>query len=170
MSYNAYRQVQQRTEDPRSTEYRLFGEVTRALMEAENLPVRDPKVIKALDWNRRMWSTLSSDCGAPGNQLPAQLRASIISLSIWVSKHSSLIMRGKAQISALIQVNKTVMEGLKTQPQAQQTQATQSAQPQTHTASPNPYGTTSASTANPPSAGHAPHGTSIQSTLAAFSI
>lgn len=124
MSYNAYRQTQQRSEDPRATEYRLFGEVTRALIEARELPKRDPKVIKALDWNRRMWSTLSIDCGAPGNKLPDQLRASIVSLGIWVSKHSSQVMRSGASIEPLINVNRTVMEGLKPKSQATQTSQT----------------------------------------------
>lgn len=121
MSYNAYQRMQQTSENPRETEYRLFATVTKALMDVKDLPVRDPKVIKALDWNRRMWSTFSSDCGLPGNQLPKELRASIISLSLWVSKHSSLVMRQKAKIDNLISVNRTVMAGLKPQ-QAQQTQ------------------------------------------------
>ena len=34
MSLQAYQQVQNTTEDPRRTEYRLFAQVTRALIEA----------------------------------------------------------------------------------------------------------------------------------------
>ena len=115
MSYNAYQQVQQRTENPRDTEYRLFAQVTNALIEAKDLPPTHQKKIKSIDWNRRMWSTFSADCGATGNQLPKELRASIISLAIWVSKHSSKVMRGEAETEALIRINKTVMEGLKAQ-------------------------------------------------------
>ena len=40
------------------------------------------------------------------------LRAQIISLSIWVGKHSSKIIRENEDIEALIDVNKAVMEGL----------------------------------------------------------
>ena len=46
MSYQTYQNIQQRSETPRATEYRLFVEVTRALMEAKDLPVHDKKVIK----------------------------------------------------------------------------------------------------------------------------
>ncbi|WP_374764538.1 flagellar biosynthesis regulator FlaF [Yunchengibacter salinarum] len=112
MSYQAYQQAQQSSETPSQTEYRLMAKVTRALMDAQPKGSRHPETVKALDWNRRMWSTFSSDCGAKGNGLPPQLRASIISLAIWVSKHTSKVIRGQETLDELISVNKTVMEGL----------------------------------------------------------
>ena len=72
-----------------------------------------------------LWSTLASDCGLEGNQLPQGLRASIISLSIWVSKYSSQVARGEEDINALIDINKTIMEGLAMQSELQQAQSTQ---------------------------------------------
>jgi flagellar protein FlaF len=66
----------------------------------------------ALDWNRRMWSVLAADCASPNNQLPTQLRANIISLSLWVNRHTSAIMRNEGEFSALIDVNKLMMQGL----------------------------------------------------------
>ena len=116
MSYNAYQQVQNAAEKPRQTEYRLFAEVTRKLMEVNERNKLDTTTMEALDWNRRLWSTLSTDCGTEGNTLPHQLRAGIISLSIWVSKHTSLIMRDGEKIEDLISINKTIMEGLAMQP------------------------------------------------------
>lgn len=115
MSYNAYQKAQQRTETPAEVEYRLFSQVTRSLVAVEDAKATDQALINALDWNRRMWSTLSADCSVKGNGLPNELRASIISLSMWVSKHSSAISRGEETVSDLIQVNKTIMEGLSLQ-------------------------------------------------------
>ncbi len=116
MSYQAYQNAQSKTENPRQTEYRLFVQVTKSLIDAADLPSTDPKVPDALDWNRRLWSMLATDCGVEGNGLPDQLRASIISLSIWVSKHSSAVIRGDESIKDLININKTIMEGLAVQP------------------------------------------------------
>lgn len=116
MSYNAYQKTQNAAEQPRQTEYRLFAEVTRKLMEVNDRNILDSTTMEALDWNRRLWSTLSTDCGAKGNGLAPELRAGIISLSIWVSKHTSLIMRGDEKIEDLININKTIMEGLAMQP------------------------------------------------------
>ena len=119
MSYQAYKRAQTSAETPSQIEYRLFAQVTNSLLDVKDKPVTDPATIAALDWNRRMWSTFSTDCGAKGNQLPDELRAAIISLSIWVSKHSSLVMRGKESIENLININKTVMEGLADQAKLQ---------------------------------------------------
>lgn len=125
MSYQAYQKIQQSTETPSQVEFRLFAKVTGALRDVENLDCRDAKLIKALDWNRRMWSTFASDCGAEGNELPKQTRASIISLSLFVSRYSSTVVRGKGTIGALIKINKTIMEGLAQQSRLQAKAATE---------------------------------------------
>ena len=113
MSLKAYQTVAQRTENPRDTEYRLFGQVTRALLDAEKLDrskIRER--MDALDWNRRMWSGLGADCSVDGNGLPDIVRANIVSLSIWVNKHTSLVMRNQEEIAPLIEINRIIMQGL----------------------------------------------------------
>ena len=128
----AYQNAQEKTESPQQTEYRLFVEVTRALIDAKDCAATDDKLHDALHWNRRMWSTFATDCAVEGNKLPKMLRAQIISLSIWVGKHSSKIIREGEDIQALIDVNKSVMEGLALQEKnaaMQREQAQQQAQP-----------------------------------------
>ena len=112
MSLNAYQQATNQHESELDTEYRLFNEVTRSMVEVQKGDPRDPSFFKALDWNRRMWSTLSSDCAVEGNGLPKELRAGIISLGLWVSKFTSQVARGTEDIESLISINKTIMEGL----------------------------------------------------------
>ena len=113
MSLQAYKTAAARAESPREMEYRLFGQVTRALMDASQAPVDDIATrIDALDWNRKVWSALATDCALPENQLPMELRASIISLSLWVGRHSSAVMRKEEDFEPLIDINKMVMQGL----------------------------------------------------------
>ena len=113
MSLKAYQNTAQRTENPRLTEYRLFGQVTRALLEVEKLDrTQIVERMEALDWNRRMWSTLAADCSIEGNGLPDIVRANIISLSIWVNKHTSQVMRNNEEIGPLIEINRIIMQGL----------------------------------------------------------
>ena len=121
MSLRAYKQASERAENPRETEYRLFGQVTRALMDADKLDPSDPGRMDALDWNRRLWSALANDCADSGNALPEALRASIISLSLWVSRHTSAVMRREEEIEPLVDVNRIIMQGLA--PQASPTAA-----------------------------------------------
>lgn len=113
MSLQAYKTAATRAETPRELEYRLFGQVTRALMHAATLDTSDiAGRIDALDWNRRLWSTLATDCADPDNAMPQALRAQIISISLFVSRHSSVIMRGEDDFEALIDINRMVMQGL----------------------------------------------------------
>lgn len=119
MSVQAYQQAAQQADSPRQTEYRLFGQVTRALMEAAQAAEDDFSArMDALDWNRRLWSALASDCANDDNRLPDQLRASIISLSLWVNRHTSAVMRREEAFEPLIEVNRIIMQGLSGQQEA----------------------------------------------------
>ena len=109
----AYKQATARSETPREMEYRLFGQVTRALMHAATVDKADIATrIDALDWNRRLWSTLATDCSDPGNAMAKPMRAQIISLSLFINKHSSAVMRGEDTFDVLIDINRSVMQGL----------------------------------------------------------
>ena len=113
MSLQAYQRAAEQAEEPRQVEYRLFGLVTRALMEAAERDDKDVGGrIKALHWNRRLWTTLAADCAEPTNALPPEARAQIISLSIWVNRHTSAVMQREEQIQPLIDVNRMIMQGL----------------------------------------------------------
>jgi flagellar protein FlaF len=120
MSLQAYQRTAQSAENPRETEYRLFGQVTRALMAAAEADEQDLQTrIAALDWNRRLWGALASDCARQDNQLPEALRASIISLSLWVSRHCSAVMRREEGFQPLIDVNRIIMQGLSPTPRSE---------------------------------------------------
>jgi flagellar biosynthesis activator protein FlaF len=118
MGLEAYRRVQRTAESPRQSEYRLFAQVTSALIKARDEKLTHVPLIDALDWNRRLWSTLSTDCAAPGNSLPNELRAQIVSLGLWVGRYSSQVATQGASIDPLIDVNKSIMDGLAMRPDA----------------------------------------------------
>jgi len=113
MSLQAYQTASNRSEDPRATEYRLFAHVTRGLMSAKETDKNNIQArMEALDLNRRMWSNFATDCASQENQLPDSLRASIISLSLFVSKHTTVAMRDPEAIDDLVDINRTIMQGL----------------------------------------------------------
>lgn len=113
MSIQAYQNAARKTETPRQTEYRAFATATRGLIDASSLPETEVgRRAEALSQNRRLWSLLAADCSAEGNSLPQGLRAQIISLSIFVDRHSSAIMRQGASFDVLIDINRSIMQGL----------------------------------------------------------
>lgn len=112
MSLKAYQATQAATEDPRVTEYRLFGQVTGALLNAKGANTNASQLVEAVDWNRRLWRTLAADCMDDRNTLTQDVRAKIISLSLWVSKYSRSVTREKAPLDPLIEINRNIMQGL----------------------------------------------------------
>jgi flagellar protein FlaF len=113
MSLRAYQQAAQRSETPRDAEYRLFAQVTRALLDVKAKPREDVAAwIDVLHWNRRIWATLADDCSNPVNALPEPTRAQIISLSLFVHRHTSHVMRREGDIEMLIDINRMMMQGL----------------------------------------------------------
>ena len=112
MSIKAYQRAATQAEPPRELEYRAFGLVTADLVRAKEIGAQFAALAEALEGNRRLWSLLAADCSLPENQLPLQLRAQIISLALWVSRYSSEVLRSGAEIDPLIEINKSMMEGL----------------------------------------------------------
>jgi flagellar protein FlaF len=113
MSIQAYQTTAQKTEGPRQTEYRAFAVATRGLIDAAALPMTElGRRGEALSKNRRLWNLLAADCAAEGNVLPPSLRAQIISLSLLVDRYSGQVMREGASLDVLIEINRTIMQGL----------------------------------------------------------
>jgi flagellar protein FlaF len=112
MSLATYQRVRAIAESPRATEYRLVGEITGEMLAAWDGGLRGPALMPSLHRNREMWSAFSAACGTPGNALPDALRASIISIALWVDRYTSDVVSGRESIDPLVEVNRSVLEGL----------------------------------------------------------
>lgn len=113
MSIQAYQRAATQADPPRELEYRAFGKVTADLVRLKESQTRDPLIrLEALEANRKLWHVLGADCAIPENQLPLQLRAQIISLTMWVARYTRDVLREGAEVDPLIEINRTMMEGL----------------------------------------------------------
>lgn len=113
MPLSAYQIARSRIESPRSAEHRLLGEITGEMMTAEAIGAAGAQLMPTLHRNRELWTVFATDCGAQGNGLPAELRAQIISLSLWVDRLTSDVVAGRERIGELIALNRTIMDGLR---------------------------------------------------------
>jgi flagellar biosynthesis activator protein FlaF len=110
--YQAYGKVQNVTENPRSLEYRLLGQVTAALTKARDGKRGTSDFVDAMLWNKKVWDAFIVDLSSEGNKLPKELRAQIIGIGLWVGRETIQVLDGTGDIDSLINVNKTIMEGL----------------------------------------------------------
>lgn len=113
MSLAAYKRTQGTTETARGTEHRLLAEITGEMIQAQKANMAGPALAPVLHRNREMWSTFSADCAIKGNGLPPELRAALISISLWVDRFTSDVIMGRDTVDALITVNRNIMDGLK---------------------------------------------------------
>lgn len=111
--YSIYKSVQTNKDDPRDLEYRLLAQVTGALLNARDNIDNAKQRVDAAKWNRDVWAALRQDLVSDNNQLPKELRASLISISLWIEKEALRVMEGSGDIDALIDVNRNIMAGLK---------------------------------------------------------
>ena len=112
MGVQTYAAVSDSAETPRAQEQRLFQIVTTQLRDARDNAPSTHQLITVIHRNRAMWRAFADACSMPGNQLADETRASIISLALWVDRHSSEVMRGLATIDDLVAVNEDMIAGL----------------------------------------------------------
>jgi flagellar protein FlaF len=89
-----------------------MSQVTGELIQAKEKGLNGGDLMRALHHNREVWSTFRILCSSPANMLPVELRASIISLALWVERYTSDVIRQRDSIDGLIVVNRAIMEGL----------------------------------------------------------
>ncbi|PTS72274.1 flagellar FlaF family protein [Sphingomonas sp. HMWF008] len=112
MSLNAYLRARTIVETPRQAERRLMLEITGEMIQARDAGLSNGALMPALHRNREVWRTFSAVCGSVGNTLPDGLRASIISLALWVDHFTSEVITGRESIDDLIAVNRDIIDGL----------------------------------------------------------
>lgn len=97
---------------PRDVEYDAFSRITAALKRAQSSQDTAARVA-AVHQNSGLWNTLLADLTSSGNALPPGLRGDLISLALFSVRHGLKVMSDTADIAALIDINLSVMRGLR---------------------------------------------------------
>jgi flagellar protein FlaF len=111
---DAYKQTIKETEDGQVIERRVFGQITRDLEALPHLaegPLA-PSAHEALTRNQQLWGALMFDVMDRSNPLPDPVKAGIISLALFVDRHTPEVLAGRKDVKALIEINRNVMRGL----------------------------------------------------------
>jgi flagellar protein FlaF len=114
--------------NPRQTEARALLEAARRLSEVpvdgENM--EEYRASLRLNW--RLWTIIQSDIASEENPLPSEIKANIMSLSIFIDKHTvgALAEPDTRKLGVLIDINRNIASGLMTTPDAEQAPMTPS--------------------------------------------
>ena len=103
-------------DDPRharETERHALDHAVKLLRVAEGRGTQSREAVEALLFLRRVWTIMLDDLASPDNGLPESLRASLISIGIWVMKEADLIRADKSDnFAGLIEINQSIRDGL----------------------------------------------------------
>lgn len=110
----AYKQTITETEEPREIERKVFLQITGELERAsrENKNPLSPAALDALGRNQKLWGELMFDCAYKDNPLPDSLKAGIISLALFVDRHTPHVISGEKTIAPLLEINRNIIKGL----------------------------------------------------------
>ncbi len=112
----AYQQTQKANLTPREVEAMAFTKAAVMLDEAraKGPDAKDARA-QALRFNHLLWTIIQADITEPANTLPPALKANIMSLSIYVDKHTSECLRSSdpEELQILIDINRNMAAGLR---------------------------------------------------------
>ena len=116
MQADTYVQMRQTAPEFARDQERLAFDAGIRLMEAAQGTANDSQqTLDAVRHMQRLWSFLIKDLSDPSNDLSDDLKANLISIGLWVLKETDAILAGtKDNWSGLIDINRTVREGLST--------------------------------------------------------
>jgi flagellar biosynthesis activator protein FlaF len=120
MSVSAYKKTIRETETPKDIERRVLSGINAKLQElapafdAAEAGVRvvSQEIREAIWENQRFWMTIKADLANPQNALSKELRASLISLAMWIDKESGRVLANQAKLRPLVEVNENIIAGL----------------------------------------------------------
>ena len=114
MQHALYAEIQDDSGDEARGRERQAINRSIALLEAAR--AAGPKSREALDalhYLDRLWSLLLEDLAHAENQLPKELRASLISIGLWILRESDMIRSAESNnIQGLIDVSQMISNGL----------------------------------------------------------
>ena len=110
----AYAQTQKSSMPPREVEAMAFTKAAIMLQDAKKDLDDYDTYAAALKFNQLLWTIIQADIIDEANQLPDQLKANILSLSIFVDKQTvtALSDTDAQHLDSLIDINKNLAEGL----------------------------------------------------------
>lgn len=113
-AHQAYAAMAAPTRTPRSAEYEAVARATQKLQAAQSLGAKGfPALVEAIHLNRKLWRIFAIDVADKGNKLPEDLKARILYLADFTHQQSSKVLSRRAPVSALIDVNLSILRGLR---------------------------------------------------------
>jgi len=110
----AYRSSQRLGSNARDTEAQALLEAARRLDAAASSEADRDAYRAALRLNWRLWTIIQADVSSEGSPLPEEIRQNILSLSVFIDRHTvkSLAEPSNTKLRILVDINRNIAAGL----------------------------------------------------------
>ncbi|TCD16218.1 flagellar biosynthesis regulator FlaF [Oricola cellulosilytica] len=99
--------------DARDRERQLLDRSIELLTAAEQKGAKSFESVEAIHFTIRLWSMLLEDLANDENALPKELRASLISIGIWILRESDAIRQGESEnFKGILEISKIIRDGV----------------------------------------------------------
>ena len=100
--------------DSRERELQLLEQSIALMERAVADGPQSMAAVEAMHFTVRIWTHLMNDLAGPENELPDDLRASLISIGIWILREADSVRRGESEgIGEILEITKIIRDGLK---------------------------------------------------------
>lgn len=118
---STYAKNAQAAQGPRELEASILMKAAARLQAIkDDWSTADKDLDDALMYNRKLWTLLVTSVTEPDHPLPAEIRSNIANLGIFIFKRTLELgsERSPEKLNVLININREIAAGLRTQPKA----------------------------------------------------
>jgi flagellar protein FlaF len=99
--------------DAKDRERQILSRSIDMLVVARDKGVESIEAMQAIHFLNRVWTTFVEDLGSEENSLPAELRANLISIGLWLLREAEEVRQGRSNnFEGLIEVSQIIRDGI----------------------------------------------------------
>ncbi len=115
MARKSYKHTQKTMGSDAELELKVFMDITARLAKSDpNKPGGITELNQAISDNIRLWKIIFIDVTNKENQLPENLKASLVYLADFTFAHSQKVLQGEAGVDILVEINENIIAGKRT--------------------------------------------------------
>lgn len=98
----------------RDNEYAALSQATYMMQKTKSIKDRNIQdFLQSINNNLKLWTIFATDIAREENPLPAEIKSALFYLFEFTQLETHRIIRGEGDIDTLIDINKSIMKGLR---------------------------------------------------------
>ncbi|NVJ69216.1 MAG: flagellar biosynthesis regulator FlaF [Alphaproteobacteria bacterium] len=114
---SSYQNASLTLKDGRSQEVEALTRINAEMERTSQGDVDIQQFYQAVSKNQKIWNEFLVALAEDDHPYPVELRARLISLAIWVNRHTQTVIQTRKNVEPLVLLNKDIIAGLQARPE-----------------------------------------------------